>query len=289
MKRVPIQTPSAPSASAAARPRPSKMPPAATTGTRSPTASTTWGTSGMVATVPGVPAGLGALGDDEVAAGLDRGDRVADLAAHVDHEDVVVVAQLDDLARHAERGDEHRHPLRDEVLDVGEHLGGQRGEQVDAERLRGSGLDLRGSRRPSRRCPWSPAPRQPNPPASDTAATSRWYDTPPIPASITGCSIWRSSVSRVRTGSRLGGGWASVRPVPGSTPLVGVIMGSDSDLRVMQGAVDVLTEFQVSHEVRIVSAHRTPDVHVRVREPARPTAGCGSSSPGPAAPPTCRG
>jgi 5-(carboxyamino)imidazole ribonucleotide mutase len=51
-----------------------------------------------------------------------------------------------------------------------------------------------------------------------------------------------------------------VRAVPGSTPLVGVIMGSDSDLRVMQGAVDVLSEFQVSHEVRIVSAHRTPDV-----------------------------
>jgi 5-(carboxyamino)imidazole ribonucleotide mutase len=51
-----------------------------------------------------------------------------------------------------------------------------------------------------------------------------------------------------------------VRSVPGSTPLVGVIMGSDSDLRVMQGAVEVLSEFQVSHEVRIVSAHRTPDV-----------------------------
>jgi 5-(carboxyamino)imidazole ribonucleotide mutase len=41
---------------------------------------------------------------------------------------------------------------------------------------------------------------------------------------------------------------------------VGVIMGSDSDLSVMQGAVDVLTEFGVAHEVRIVSAHRTPDV-----------------------------
>jgi 5-(carboxyamino)imidazole ribonucleotide mutase len=43
-------------------------------------------------------------------------------------------------------------------------------------------------------------------------------------------------------------------------PLVGVIMGSDSDLKVMQAAVDVLTEFGVAHEVRIVSAHRTPDV-----------------------------
>ena len=42
--------------------------------------------------------------------------------------------------------------------------------------------------------------------------------------------------------------------------LVGVIMGSDSDREVMQGAVDVLNDFGVEHEVRIVSAHRTPDV-----------------------------
>jgi len=43
-------------------------------------------------------------------------------------------------------------------------------------------------------------------------------------------------------------------------PLVGVIMGSDSDLPVMQGAIDVLVEFGVPYEARIVSAHRTPDV-----------------------------
>src|SRR3954470_19810115 len=43
-------------------------------------------------------------------------------------------------------------------------------------------------------------------------------------------------------------------------PLVGVIMGSESDREVMQGAVDVLNDFGVEHEVRIVSAHRTPDV-----------------------------
>ena len=42
------------------------------------------------------------------------------------------------------------------------------------------------------------APSVPMPPASETAATSRWYDTPPMPASITGCSMSRSSVSRVR-------------------------------------------------------------------------------------------
>jgi 5-(carboxyamino)imidazole ribonucleotide mutase len=43
-------------------------------------------------------------------------------------------------------------------------------------------------------------------------------------------------------------------------PLVGVIMGSDSDLPTMQGALDALTELGIAHEVRIVSAHRTPDV-----------------------------
>ena len=42
-------------------------------------------------------------------------------------------------------------------------------------------------------------------------------------------------------------------------PLVGVIMGSDSDLRVMQAAADQLTALGVAHEVRVVSAHRTPD------------------------------
>ena len=40
---------------------------------------------------------------------------------------------------------------------------------------------------------------------------------------------------------------------------MGVVMGSDSDLPVMQGAVDVLSELGVAHEVRVVSAHRTPD------------------------------
>ena len=42
------------------------------------------------------------------------------------------------------------------------------------------------------------------------------------------------------------------------TARVGVVMGSDSDLPVMQGAVDVRDELGVAHEVRVVSAHRTP-------------------------------
>lgn len=42
-------------------------------------------------------------------------------------------------------------------------------------------------------------------------------------------------------------------------PLVGIIMGSDSDLPVMQDAADVLQQFNIPFEVTIVSAHRTPD------------------------------
>ncbi len=45
-----------------------------------------------------------------------------------------------------------------------------------------------------------------------------------------------------------------------NAPLVSVIMGSRSDLPTMRHAVDVLRDLAVSHEVRIVSAHRTPDL-----------------------------
>ena len=44
-----------------------------------------------------------------------------------------------------------------------------------------------------------------------------------------------------------------------SQPLVSIVMGSDSDLPYMQQAIDILTSFQIDHEVDIVSAHRTPD------------------------------
>jgi len=43
-------------------------------------------------------------------------------------------------------------------------------------------------------------------------------------------------------------------------PLVGIIMGSDSDLGVMSQAASLLNEFEVANEVRVISAHRTPDV-----------------------------
>lgn len=43
-------------------------------------------------------------------------------------------------------------------------------------------------------------------------------------------------------------------------PLVGIIMGSTSDWDVMKNAADVLIELRIPHEVRVVSAHRTPDL-----------------------------
>ncbi|MDQ7747121.1 MULTISPECIES: 5-(carboxyamino)imidazole ribonucleotide mutase [Hydrogenophaga] len=44
-----------------------------------------------------------------------------------------------------------------------------------------------------------------------------------------------------------------------STPLVGVVMGSSSDWDTMQHAVQILKDFGVAHEARVVSAHRMPD------------------------------
>ncbi|HWL63449.1 MAG TPA: 5-(carboxyamino)imidazole ribonucleotide mutase [Steroidobacteraceae bacterium] len=43
-------------------------------------------------------------------------------------------------------------------------------------------------------------------------------------------------------------------------PLVGIIMGSKSDWETLQPAADVLTELGIPHEVKVVSAHRTPDL-----------------------------
>lgn len=43
-----------------------------------------------------------------------------------------------------------------------------------------------------------------------------------------------------------------------NNPVVGIIMGSDSDLKVMQAASEILKIFEIDHELNIVSAHRTP-------------------------------
>lgn len=50
--------------------------------------------------------------------------------------------------------------------------------------------------------------------------------------------------------------------------LVGIIMGSDSDLSVMEEAVNVLKEFAIGYEVKILSAHRTPEQHAEYSKTA---------------------
>ncbi|MFD7922360.1 5-(carboxyamino)imidazole ribonucleotide mutase [Streptomyces sp. NPDC059740] len=45
---------------------------------------------------------------------------------------------------------------------------------------------------------------------------------------------------------------------PDAAPLVGIVMGSDSDWPVMEAAAEALTEFGIAHEVDVVSAHRMP-------------------------------
>ncbi|SMG12626.1 5-(carboxyamino)imidazole ribonucleotide mutase [Agreia pratensis] len=57
--------------------------------------------------------------------------------------------------------------------------------------------------------------------------------------------------------------------MPAITPLVGVIMGSDSDFSVMADAVAVLNDFGISHEVQVVSAHRTPEKMIDYGRTAR--------------------
>ena len=56
----------------------------------------------------------------------------------------------------------------------------------------------------------------------------------------------------------------------GSRPLVGVVMGSSSDWTTMGVASDVLAEFAVAHETRVVSAHRTPELMYEYARSAGP-------------------
>lgn len=52
-------------------------------------------------------------------------------------------------------------------------------------------------------------------------------------------------------------------------PLVGVVMGSRSDWPTLERAAELLTTLEIQHEVRVVSAHRTPDEMFRYAETAR--------------------
>ncbi|MEO5952858.1 MAG: AIR carboxylase family protein, partial [Chloroflexia bacterium] len=52
----------------------------------------------------------------------------------------------------------------------------------------------------------------------------------------------------------------AIQEIDKNKPLVGVIMGSKSDWETMKNAADTLDKLGVPYEVRVVSAHRTPDL-----------------------------
>jgi 5-(carboxyamino)imidazole ribonucleotide mutase len=54
-----------------------------------------------------------------------------------------------------------------------------------------------------------------------------------------------------------------------SEAVIGIIMGSDSDLDIMSGAARVLEDFGVAYEVRVISAHRTPDLMDKYAQEAK--------------------
>ena len=60
----------------------------------------------------------------------------------------------------------------------------------------------------------------------------------------------------------------TIRNEEGARPLVAVIMGSKSDWEMMQHTDDMLTRFQVPHECRVISAHRTPKLATDFAETA---------------------
>ncbi len=53
-----------------------------------------------------------------------------------------------------------------------------------------------------------------------------------------------------------------------TNPRIGIIMGSDSDLSCMKGAIQICEQFQIPHEIAIVSAHRTPERMVNYAQTA---------------------
>ncbi|XP_047154834.1 phosphoribosylaminoimidazole carboxylase, chloroplastic [Vigna umbellata] len=93
-------------------------------------------------------------------------------------------------------------------------------------------------------------------------ASVHWYDKPEMrkQRKMGHITIVGSSLNNIESNLAIlleGKGLHDKTAVP---PRVGIIMGSDSDLPVMKSAAEILEMFGVPHEVRIVSAHRTPEL-----------------------------
>ena len=81
------------------------------------------------------------------------------------------------------------------------------------------------------------------------------------------CGDSAAGASRLATATRARGG---IIGNMNASPVVGVVMGSKSDYEVLLPCLDLLREFAIPHEARIVSAHRTPDWLFQYAEQAEP-------------------
>ena len=54
-----------------------------------------------------------------------------------------------------------------------------------------------------------------------------------------------------------------------TSPIVGIVMGSESDLKVVEGAASILDDFEIPFEIHVLSAHRTPDETAKWASTAR--------------------
>ncbi|XP_047323007.1 phosphoribosylaminoimidazole carboxylase, chloroplastic [Impatiens glandulifera] len=92
-------------------------------------------------------------------------------------------------------------------------------------------------------------------------ACVHWYDKPEMrkQRKMGHITIVGPTMSIVESRLKTMLGEESVNEQTADAPRVGIIMGSDSDLPVMKEAAKILDMFGVSHEVRVVSAHRTPE------------------------------
>src|SRR5664280_676056 len=95
------------------------------------------GNQGHGGHLAGVAPGLGALGHHDVAPGIEGPTGVGDLAAHVDDQDAVTVAELHHLGGYPQPGHEDRGTARNDLLHLAGQVTGHGGEQVDPEWLVG--------------------------------------------------------------------------------------------------------------------------------------------------------
>nr|KYP74487.1 hypothetical protein KK1_007170 [Cajanus cajan] len=93
-------------------------------------------------------------------------------------------------------------------------------------------------------------------------ATIHWYDKPEMrkQRKMGHITIVGPSLSNIESNLAIVVEGKKLDDTPAVAPRVGIIMGSDSDLPVMKSAAEILELFGVPHEVRIVSAHRTPEL-----------------------------